>query len=183
MDKVIGAIICALVVLLVVGLMWRSWRRRARRDSALGGYPLPADAGTAIVDTEVLYVASTPAGEPLDRLAVSGLSFRGAARIVVEGAGVTLRVAGEEAVFMPAERLTGARTASWAIDRGVEPGGLITIEWAARETGATDGRPVESYLRARYEGDHARIIEAIDAIASARAASADAATQTTESEA
>ncbi|QTX04619.1 hypothetical protein [Agromyces archimandritae] len=165
MDKVIGALICALIVIAAVWLMRRSWRRRTQRDQGIGGYPLPPEEGEALVDLEALYVASTPREEPLERLAIPGLAFRGTARIRIEAAGLTIRVAGEEPVFIPAGVLSDAETAGWAIDRGVEPEGLVVVRWRAREDGSEDGVAVDSYLRARYEGDRDQIIEAIGTIA------------------
>ena len=62
---------------------------------------MPATLAAAVLETEVLYVASTPEDEPFERLAVDGLAFRGAAHLEVYDAGVLLRIAGEPASFVP----------------------------------------------------------------------------------
>lgn len=172
MDKWIGALLAVAVLAVVGWLMVRSWRRRAARDAVLSAYPVPAVRSEPVLEAEVLYVATTPVDEPLERLAVQGLAFRGAGRIEVMAEGVALRIAGEPVSFIPAERVAGAATASYAIDRGVEPEGLIALSWIPDTDDQTEGQAprVDSYLRARYPGDQARILRAIDDIAAAPAA-------------
>jgi hypothetical protein len=171
-DKWIGLLVSVAIVGVAAWLMVRSWRRRTRRDESLTSYPLPATLGSFVLETEVLYVATTPTGQPLERLALNGLGFRGAARIEIAPEGVVLRVAGEAASFLPAERIIAAGEASYAIDRGVEPEGLVAITWIAHVADPDAVAPhVDSYLRARYPGDSARIIAAVNDIAAARAAS------------
>lgn len=162
MDKLIGAIVAVAIVALVVWLMLRSWRRRRTRDASLSAYPVPAALAAPLLEAEVLYVASTPENAPFERLAVEGLAFRGAGRLEVFDAGVLLRIAGEAASFIPAEHIVGVGTASHAIDRGVEAEGLVAITWQPHEAepGETPVR-IDSYLRARYQGDTARIIAAV----------------------
>ena len=168
MDKWIGGIVALAVVAGIVWLMYRSWRRRTVRDESLSSYPLPERLGAPALDAEVLYVATTPVGDPLERLAVQGLAFRGAAHVEVVTGGVILRVAGESTTFIRADRLVGASTASYAIDRGVEPDGLVVLTWSPRAADDADPAPrVDSYLRARYAGDAARIIQAVNDIAAA----------------
>lgn len=200
MAELVGALVGVLVVGLAAWLMWRSWRRRSRRDASVGAYAVPGGLGAPTVEAEALYVATTPAGSPLERLALPGLAFRGAARVEVHPEGVLLRIVGEQPSFVPASALVGAGTASYAIDRGVEPEGLVAITWvpgssasgAAAPAGATapaeasaspavaaapdatepdpPSAHVDSYLRARYPGDAARIIAAVTELAAAAAA-------------
>jgi hypothetical protein len=172
-DKLPGLLVAVLIVAAAAWLMWRSWRRRTVRDASLGAYPVPATVGRAAVDTEALYVATTPEGLPLERLAVDGLAFRGAARVEVVPEGVLIRIAGESTSFIPREQLVGAGVATYAIDRGVEPEGLVAITWIVQQTGGDGETPpprVDSYLRARYAGDSASIIAAVNDIAAAPAA-------------
>ena len=171
MDKAIGIVVAVAIVAVAGWLMLRSWKRRTVRDETLGSYPVPAVHGAPVLDAEVLYVATTPIGEPLERLAVHGLAFRGSGHVEVLPEGVILRIAGESTTFIPADRLAGAQLASFAIDRGVEPEGLVALTWIAREQGTlepTEPR-VDSYVRARYPGDPARIIQAVNDIAAAPA--------------
>ena len=86
--------------------------------------------------------------------------------------GLVLRIAGEPATYVPAERIVAAGEASYVIDRGVEPEGLVAVTWIAQVSDPELVAPhVDSYLRARYPGDSARIIAAVNDIAAARTAS------------
>ena len=117
----------------------------------------------------MLYVATTPHGEPLERLAVQGLAFRGVARIEVAPRALVLRDRRRAASFLPADRIVSAparrATRSTA---AVEPEGLVAVTWIARRRRRAGGPHVDSYLSARSPGDSARIIAAVNDIAAAR---------------
>lgn len=171
MGELLGALIAVAIIAVVAWLMIRSWRRRTARDETLSAYPVPAPLPAPTLETEVLYVATTPVGQPLERLAVRGLAFRGAARIEVSPDGLVLRIAGEPPTWVPADRMVAAGAATYAIDRGVEPEGLVAVTWIAHAADPEVEAPhVDSYLRARYPGDTARIIAAVNDIAAAHAA-------------
>lgn len=180
MAELVGALVGVLVVGLAGWFMWRSWRRRSRRDAELGAYPVPAGLGEPAVDVEALYVATTPVGEPLERLALPGLGFRGAAHVEVHPEGLLLRIVGEQPSFVPTTRLVGAGTATYVIDRSVEPEGLVAVTWipagaeastppeaSAAHAAAEPSTQVDSYLRARFPGDAARVIAAVNELAAA----------------
>ncbi|WP_448004801.1 PH-like domain-containing protein [Agromyces bauzanensis] len=168
MDKWIGAVVAVVIVGVAAWLMLRSWKRRTVRDETMSAFPPPAQHGDPIVETEVLYIATTPVGRPLERLAVQGLAFRGAAHLEVLPEGVVIRIAGEPANFVPADRIVAAGAATYVIDRGVEPEGLIAITWIVQVHDPELVAPhVDSYFRARYPGDSARIIAAVGDIAAA----------------
>lgn len=165
---IIGTVVAVVLVAVAGWLMVRSWRRRTVRDEGLAAYPTPAGLGAPTLEVEALYVATTPEAEPLERLAVEGLAFRGSARLELHAEGVLLRIAGERPSFIPADRIAGAGAATYAIDRGVEPEGLVALTWIVddRSEPETPTR-VDSYLRCRYPGDSARLIAALDDIAAA----------------
>jgi hypothetical protein len=163
-----GALVAFLIVGTAAWLMWRSWRRRTVRDESLAAYAPPADPGTTTFELEALYVATTPAGEPLERLAVEGLAFRGSARVEVHRTGVLLRIAGELPSFIPGDRIAAAGTATYAIDRGVEPEGLVVLTWLVDDRSEPElPTRVDSYLRCRYPGDSSRLVAAVNEIAAA----------------
>lgn len=159
MDKLIGALVVILIITVVLLLMLRSWRRRRARDSHLSGYPIPAK-WTPTFEVDVLYVATTAGDNPVERLAITGLAFRSQARLELADEGVLLAPKGDEPVFIPAHAIIEVATASWAIDRGVEDGGLVVIGWLAREDN-TGSVAVDSYIRARAVGDAVRIVQTI----------------------
>ncbi|WP_426624229.1 hypothetical protein ACPPVW_16915 [Leifsonia sp. McL0607] len=143
MDKLLPTIGILLVVIVVLALALVGWRRRVRRDApAGGGYPAPETATTATASSEVLYVATTAAGEPLERLALPGLTYRGRGTVEVSADGVQLRVAGEQPVFIPAASLTGVGASTVAIDRVVERDGMVRLGWTT-----SGGAAADSYFR------------------------------------
>ncbi|GAA4147373.1 hypothetical protein [Leifsonia shinshuensis] len=143
MDKLLPTIGILLVVIVVLALALVGWRRRVRRDApAGGGYPEPETSAAPTVSSEVLYVATTKAGESLERLALPGLSYRGRGTVDVSADGVRLRVAGERPVFIPAGALTGVGAATVTIDRVVERDGLLRLGWTT-----SGGAAADSYFR------------------------------------
>ena len=66
-------------------------------------HTVPDDAGTASLHATGLYVATTTlVDDPLNRIAVAGLGYRGAASLAVLGSGVALSIAGEADAYIPA---------------------------------------------------------------------------------
>jgi hypothetical protein len=141
-DKQLSAALVLLFLAVVLALMVLGWRARKRRQSALGApqHP-PADLGTALGEFSGLYVATTVGGEPLNRVAVRGLGFRAKTTVTVSSAGVVVPIAGQADIFIPAADVTAVGRATWAIDRVVEPDGLVLVGWNL-------GRdPMDSYFR------------------------------------
>lgn len=131
------------VALALVGVGVWAWMRRSRRD---GGITAPRgevpDSASVRGVFPGLYVATTAHAEPLERLAIRGLGFRSRADLTVTDAGVALDLTGQPRVFLPTARLAGVAQATVAIDRVVEPDGLVRLEWRT-ETGTV----VDSYFR------------------------------------
>jgi len=167
-DRVLpGVLVIAFLVLLLV-LMYLGWRRRQRSQSGLPRpLPEPDEPGDLLISLDALYVASTFADRPLDRIAVGGLGYRARATVSVFESGVVLALQGEEHSFVPANRITGVDRATWTIDRAVEPGGLVRLTW---RLGDTD---VDSYLRLTEPPDPTGLISAIESITRASAAPDD----------
>ncbi|WP_309064252.1 PH-like domain-containing protein [Microbacterium sp.] len=142
MSRELAGIIVAAVVVLVFAAMFLAWRARLRRDSGLTaplGVPEHADVTGR---SEVLYVATTRHDEPLERLAVSPLTYRARGELVLTDRGVALSLDGAPTVFLASDRLVRADRATTAIDRVVEPNGLVRLVWRI-----SDGILVDSFLR------------------------------------
>ena len=143
------------IPLLVVGvLMIVGWRALRRRQTDVAGLaPVPGDAGEPAMTEDLLYVATTRAEQPLQRIAVKGLGFRARAVLAVTPVGIRLDLAGAEPGFIPAAALQGVGRATWTIDRAVSNDGLVFVRWS-------DGRAVlDSYLRST---DPAALVAAIE---------------------
>jgi len=136
------------IPLAVVGLLmvlgWRALRRRQIDVNGLA--PVPSEPGDIALAEDLLYVATTRAEQPLQRIAVKGLGFRARAVLTVARGGIRLDLAGGEPGFIPAAALRGVGRATWTIDRAVSNDGLVFVRWS---DGAGSGDPVtlDSYVR------------------------------------
>jgi hypothetical protein len=139
--------------------MYVGWLRRARSQSGLGPVAdLPADPGVPALTADALYVATTLRDQPLERVNVHGLGHRAQATVQVFGGGVSLVLDGRDAAWIPAADLETAGRSSYAIDRGVEPGGLVRIGWRL------GGGAVDTYLRPRSASDASSLLDAVQGI-------------------
>jgi hypothetical protein len=134
----------ALVIVLAIAAwalfaLWRGWRRRVGK---YGDLPLLATAGGAVDQWfSLLYVATTEAGKPMERVAMSPLAFRAKTQLGISADGVTLKITGEGDAFIPTRWVRGAGVATWTIDKAVDIDGLVFLRWQWGEL------PVESYFR------------------------------------
>jgi hypothetical protein len=157
-DRVLPAVVILLVVVAVFVLLWRGWLARQKRQADLGEpQSPPADLGAAIFTEDLLYVASTRAGAPLDRVTIAGLGFRARAIITTAQAGIVLDLAGRGPVFIPTSAIRGVGRATWTIDRVVDADGLIFVRWVL---GTTE---IDSYLRS---SDPDRLVTALSTLVS-----------------
>lgn len=153
-----GALVLAFLVLLL-GLMYLGWRRRRLAQAGIPRpLPVPDDAGETLLSVDLLYVASTSADSPLDRIAVAGLGFRARAVVTVRAGGVELQLAGEPDAFVPVADIRSVSRATWTIDRVVETDGLMRLAWTLGDT------DIDSYFRVIEPADTGGLIAAIHAI-------------------
>jgi len=137
-DKLIGTVIIVAILALVFTGMALAWRARRRRQGGLGDLATTEVSG----GVEVLYLATTVAGSPLDRVTTNGLGFRARARVEPREDGLVLALAGEPARLIPRVALRGAGHANWTIDRATGGDRLVAVRWLLGDA------EVESYLRA-----------------------------------
>lgn len=165
MDRVVPGLIVAAFLVLVFGLMAIGWRTRRRRQADVVGLaPVPPGRATALLTEDLLYVATTRADSPLDRIAVAGLGFRSRAVLTVTAAGIELRLAAQQPGFIPVTALEGVGRATWTIDRVVGNDGLVFVRWSApaEATGSPEApgarTSLDSYFRS---ADPAALVAAI----------------------
>lgn len=157
MDKVIPTVVVIVLIAFILVGMYFGWRSRQKRQASLvKTEPVPADIGRELLSLELFYVATTISGDPLNRVAVSGLGYRARASITVATEGIVLAIAGEPDAFIPAESILEVERATWTIDRVVETGGLVCVSWMLGDTS------VDSYLRVVEPPDPSALIDAIE---------------------
>lgn len=145
MPAPIIATVCILAVCVLVCVpMWLGWRHR-QRTQATFGQPQRMPEGLAaprMAVDDALYVATTLAGHPLERVTVPPLAYPSRADVEVHASGIGLGIAGADPVWLPLDQLIAVGVAQGAIDRAVEPGGLVAVRWQLDPEHA-----VETYLR------------------------------------
>ena len=158
-DRIFSGGIVIAVLALLLALMYLGWRRRQRSQSDLPRpLAVPDRAGNELLSIDALYVASTLADEPLNRVAVAGLGYRARATVAVFDGGIVLEIAGEPDAFLPASDLVGVDRSTWTIDRVVESRGLVRLSWLLGDTA------IDSFFRVTEPADPSALIGAIETI-------------------
>jgi hypothetical protein len=135
--------IVVVVLFALLGLMALGWRNRRRRQAGIAELaPTPAALGGIHGSFEGLYVATTIANEPINRVAVRGLGFRSKTTVTVADTGLAIAIPGVDP-FIPLAAIRDVGRSTWTIDRVVETGGLIRVGWDLGDTA------VDSYFRLR----------------------------------
>ena len=155
-----------LLVVVLVGaalvLIWLGWRNRLRRQSDVEPLPaVPAGLGAPLAAAEGQYVASTTAGDWLDRIAVHQLGVRTNAELNIHPEGVLFDRAGAVPVFIPARRLTGVRQESGMAGKFVEKDGLLVLSWML------GAKELDTGFRTRRAEDKALLLGTLQELISA----------------
>lgn len=169
MVKELSLILTLVLIAVALVLIWLGWRNRLRRQSDVEPLPdMPAELGAALAVADGQYVATTTAGDWLDRIAVHNLGIRTNAELSVHPEGVLFDRSGAGPVFIPAASLTGVRQESGMAGKFVEKDGLLVLSWMLGT------RELDSGFRTRHAGDKATLLTALqDLIPAAPQANAD----------
>lgn len=156
MDKAITIVVIVVILAVVFFSWWRSWKKRQGRQVALTPPPPPAELGAARSEHRVLYLATTIADQPLERVAIAGLGFRSEAVLGIHDAGIVLTLSGRrDPLFIPTGRIVGAGRANWTIDRASGGNRLVFLRWRISDGSDT----VDTNLRA---ADTTALVTALD---------------------
>src|SRR5690554_6330107 len=146
MDRPLLMTLTVAFLLVLLVLMLIGWRRRQRSQAGLPRpLALPADAADATMTVAAFYVATTMAGDPLNRIAVPELGYRARATLGVAEDGLRLAIPGQATILIPVSAIVAVEKATWTIDRAVEEDGLTLVQWTLGE-GET-ATVVDSYFR------------------------------------
>lgn len=168
MDKILPGLAMLAVVAVVFVLLAVGWRNRLKRQSDVEQLPqVPAVPGEPTATAEGQYVATTTAGDWLDRIAVHGLGIRTNATLAVYPHGVLYERSGAPPLYIPAASLSDVRQDSGMAGKFVEKDGLLVLAW-------THGaHQLDTGFRTRRAADKDVLYQALqDLISSAPAAGA-----------
>lgn len=142
MDKTTPTVIIVSIIVLAVAGMYFGWRARVRKNADLfAPESVPDTIGEEAAVSSGLYVATTLAAQPFERVASHGLGFRARTTVTIRGDGIAVAPKGRAPFFIPRASIVAVERATWAIDKAVEPGGLIVVTWRLGET------ELDSYFR------------------------------------
>jgi hypothetical protein len=154
-----------LTLLVLVGLVllaWRGWRRRAAAQGDVPPLPpVPDELGGGLASAEGVYVVTTTEGDWLDRIVVHGLGVRSTAILTVAERGVLFEREGAPDVWVPAAAVRGVRLERGMAGKFVEEGGLVVITWQHGD------RTLDSGFRNRRAEDRDPVVAAVERIARA----------------
>ena len=169
MDKLPFFLIMLALAVGIFAMLAVGWRNRLRRQADVDPLPeIPGALGAALAVADGQYVASTTAGDWLDRIAVHNLGIRTNAELSVHPEGVLFDRSGAAPVFIPAASLTGVRQESGMAGKFVEKDGLLVLSWMLGT------RELDSGFRTRHADDKTTLLKALqDLIPSAPQANAD----------
>ncbi|MEO3933387.1 hypothetical protein WMO79_11300 [Micrococcaceae bacterium Sec7.4] len=169
MVKELSLLFTLVLIGLALVLIWFGWRNRLRRQADVDPLPeIPTELGVALAVADGQYVATTTAGDWLDRIAVHNLGLRTNAELSVHPDGVLFDRSGAGPVFIPAASLTGVRQESGMAGKFVEKDGLLVLSWMLGT------RELDSGFRTRHAADKTILLTALqDLIPAAPQANAD----------
>ncbi|UYG16447.1 hypothetical protein BRM3_12670 [Brachybacterium huguangmaarense] len=139
MSQAAPVVVLAVVFCVLVGLMYLGWRRRAARQGDLPALtPPPAPPGGAGRRAEGVYVATTLAEQPLERVTARGLGARSRAVLgeTEHDGGPALQVdrQGAAGFLIPWADVRSVHTAPGMVGKWIGGDGLLVIRWQLGET-------------------------------------------------
>ncbi|WP_406280033.1 hypothetical protein [Embleya sp. NBC_00896] len=156
-GRILWTGICLAFVLGVYLLMWRAWKKRAKRQGALPALPIAPEGGGEPLLPRLVgrYFGSTTAGRWLDRVVAHGLGTRSPVELTLRADGLVVERPAATDFFVPAAAITGARHEKGIAGKVLPEGGLLVITWRHGDTALDSG------FRGDHPADHDAWIEAV----------------------
>lgn len=143
--RLLAALILLALTLVLLALMRRGWIKRGERI-VVGPLPeLPVGQWQNTQSTHGIYVTSTLAGQPYERVVTHGLGLKSAVDVYVEPEGIILQRQGAADLYIPLSDLSGVRTTSGMIGKFAGADSIIVLEWTAGGTALDTGIHVRSH--------------------------------------
>lgn len=132
MERALWIVGLAVFWVAMIGLMYRGWRGRARRQADRIGElpPVPKELGPqTVAPVTGLYVGSTVAPSWQDRIAVGDLGFRAAGEIARYTTGILLERDGATPIWIPEASIRAVRTERGLAGKVMTKDGVLVIRW------------------------------------------------------
>ncbi len=113
----------------IMYLMLHGWNARTRKIDIEALPELPAETDEDAPTTSGIYVTSTLAGQPYERVTAQGLGVKAAVDVVVREDGVLLRRQGADDLFIPRLSLHQIGRTAGMIGKFAAPGSIVVIRW------------------------------------------------------
>ncbi|ABM08950.1 MULTISPECIES: hypothetical protein [Micrococcaceae] len=161
-NQTLTVLITVPLIVIVLAMIWLGWRNRLRRQADVERLPeVPEQLTPATVVSDGQYVATTTAGDWLDRIAVQGLGIRTNAELSIHAEGALFDRSGAAPVFIPRSALVDSREANGMAGKFVEKDGLLVINWKL------GSRELDTGFRSRHAADKQLLLEALQELISA----------------
>ncbi|MEU5840599.1 transporter [Rhodococcus sp. NPDC047139] len=134
MDRFVLTVGFLALWIVLVLLMWKGWKGRARRQQdVVGELPtVPAELGERLVEPSTgLYVGSTLAPSWQDRIAVGDLGYRANAELSRYRTGALLERDGASPIWIPQDSIRAIRTERGLAGKVMSKDGVLVIRWQA----------------------------------------------------
>ena len=147
MDRLIPVLILLAVLAVLFFLMWKGWKNRQASQTHIPEPPRPTrdPSGPGHLG---MYVATTYATDPLERINVHHLGVRTNGTLHIEDDRVVFMLDGIDGIEIPFTAIDEVTTASGMVGKFVEKDGLVVIVWTLGDTQVATGfRPRLAHAR------------------------------------
>ncbi len=151
MQKYIVSALLLVAFVSLVALAIRVWLNRRSTQEQVLEQPLAVFESETLKSASGFYVATTFAGEPLNRVSAFGLGHRGKADFELSIEGISIIRQGEKSFAIGRADILAISLQQGTIDRVVESEGLISIVWRLGKSSVeTSLRIVDKSARASF---------------------------------
>lgn len=168
MERVVAGSVLLALVPVVWWLMLRGWRARRAEQAEGLALPEPAappQAGSVPGAVEAVYVSTTLAGQPFERVLVHGLGARSGAHVGVQDDRLVVLRRGARSFVVPAHDVVGVDRRRGQVGKFVAGrGGLVVVTWRLGEV------PLDTALHCRRREDADALAAAVGALVPGSAA-------------
>lgn len=154
MPYVFAVLFLLALTALILFSMRRGWRNRERRIIINDLPGLPEGAVPGAHGTHGIYVSTTLAGMPYERVVTRGLGVKSAVDVNVREDGIVLERQGARSLFIPRANLENVSTTSGMIGKFAGANSILVFTWAA------GGTRVDTGVHIRNEAERAALFEA-----------------------